>query len=97
MSDDPILERIKAELARVLPGLAVGFFGLGIIAALGMILLTEMPTYARAMLSDFPQPWRSLGLLFVLGVPLVVLCVCGKRVMGYILTHVSNRGQTDEA
>lgn len=97
MNDDNRLELMKAALARVLPGIAVCVIGTGLMIGLAMLLLTELPGYARYMLSGFPQPYRSISLLLILGGPLVVLCVCGKRMMGYILTHVSNRGQTDEA
>ena len=97
MNEDNQLELMKAALARVLPGIAVCVIGTGLMIGLAMLLLTEIPGYARYMLSSFPQPYRSISLLFILGVPLAVLAVGGKRAMGYIVTRVSNRGQEDEA
>lgn len=97
MNEDNQLDLMKAALGKVLPGIAVCVIGTGMMIGLAMLLLTEFPAYARYMLAGFPQPYRSISLLLILAVPLIVLAVGGKRVMGYIVTRVSNRGQEDEA
>jgi hypothetical protein len=82
-----IVDAIKASLARVLPGALILFVGVMLMLALGITLLVESPPLVRSFASTLPQPFRSLALFVSLAVPLVALCWCGRRLLGYIMTR----------
>ena len=90
MSGEDMIDAIKASLARVLPGAVVLFLGIMLILALGITLLGEGPPLVRSFTDTLPQPLRSLTLFASLALPLVALCWCGRRLLGYIISHVIN-------
>jgi hypothetical protein len=82
-----MVDAIKSSLARVLPGAVVLFVGVMLMLALGITLLIEGPPIVRSLAAGLPQPLRSLTLLVSLAVPLVALCWCGKRLLGYTVAR----------
>ncbi len=87
MNSEDMIDAIKASLARVLPGTIILFLGIMLMLALGITLLVEGPPLVRSLTATLPQPLRSLTLFTSLAVPLIALCWCGKRLLGYTVAH----------
>ena len=59
------------------------------VLAVGIIVVVEGPGIIRPLTASLPQPFRSLALLASLDIPLVVLSWCGKRLLGYNISHTT--------
>ena len=87
--NEHMVDAVKTSLARVLPGALVLFVGVMLMLAVGITVIVEGPGIVRPLTASLPQPVRSLVLLASLVIPLVVLGWCGKRLLGYTITHVT--------
>jgi hypothetical protein len=90
--NEHMVNAVKASLARVLPGALVLFVGVMLMLAIGITVVVEGPGIVRPLTAPLPQPFRSLALIASLGIPLVVLGWCGKRLLGYGIS-LSGRSQ----